>query len=275
MRKLFILSLLAFLFIISSCSKKEIKNFVLVKGGAFINAKSSYYGKEVYVLDFYIGKYEITQKEWVAIMGSNPSEFKGNNLPVENVNWYECVEYCNKRSLKEGLKPYYTIDKNKKDPNNDNDSDIIKWIVTINERANGYRLPTEQEWEYAAVGGQMSKNYTYSGSNNIDKVAWYWCNSGDKNLTSTNWAWNTIQSNHCKTKPVGSKNPNEIGLYDMSGNVREWCWNWKSKDVEVKGRAWKGGAWAGGDYVSEPSFLRYYTPDVPSNDLGFRVCRSE
>jgi formylglycine-generating enzyme len=276
MKKLYIVSLSALLFIATSCSKrKEIKNLVFVKGGAFVNTKSNYYGKGIKTSDFYIGKYEVTQKEWVTIMGNNPSEFLGDNLPVENVNWYDCIEYCNKRSLKEGLKAYYTLNKNKKDPNNDSDEDLLKWTVTINEGANGYRLPTEQEWEYAAGGGQMSKNYTYSGSNNINNVAWYWRNSGDRILTGANWDWNTIQSNHCKKKPIGGKKPNELELYDMSGNVREWCWDWKSENVQVKGRAWKGGAWAGGEYVVEPSFISYYTPDVPSSDLGFRVCREE
>jgi formylglycine-generating enzyme required for sulfatase activity len=121
----------------------EPDNFVLVKGGTFINKESTnYYGKSVTISSFYIGKYELTQKEWIEVMGSNPSKFKGDNLPVEMVTWYECVEYCNKRSIKEGLKPYYNIDKNKKDPDNLNDDDDIKWTVTINAGANGYRLPT-------------------------------------------------------------------------------------------------------------------------------------
>ena len=93
-------------------------SFVLVKGGTFKNTKSNYYGKDVTVSSFYIGRYEVTQKEWTDVMGSNPSQFAGDNLPVERVNWYDAVEYCNQRSIKEGLKPYYNIDKNKKDPNN-------------------------------------------------------------------------------------------------------------------------------------------------------------
>ena len=106
--------------------------FVLVEGGTFKNAKSSYYGNNVTIPDFYIGRYEITQKEWMEVMDSNPSEFKGDSLPVETVSWYDCVEYCNKRSTKEDLEPYYNIDKDKRDPNNDNDVDSIKWTVTIN-----------------------------------------------------------------------------------------------------------------------------------------------
>jgi formylglycine-generating enzyme len=272
MKKQSILFVTAIVVLLSSCSKKVPENFVLVKGGGFINTKSSFYGKSVSISDFYIGKYEVTQKEWVAIMGSNPSEFKGDNLPVEKVNWYDCLEYCNKKSAKEGLKPYYTIDKNKKDPNNDNELDAIKWTVAINEGANGYRLPTEQEWEYAASGGQMSKSYTYSGSNSIDKVGLYWCNSGDKDLKGLNWAWNTIQSNHCKTKPVGSKLPNELGIYNMSGNVREWCWDWHTNKIDRKGRVLKGGGWIGSDYCCEPVFQGNYEPNGKGSDTGFRVC---
>jgi formylglycine-generating enzyme len=276
MRKLFFLFSTIVLLITSSCTKKAkvIDKFIFVEGGDFVNTKSKYYGKAVKMPDFYIGKYEITQKEWTAIMGNNPSKIKGDNLPVESVNWYDCVEYCNKRSVKEGLKPYYIINKKLKDVNNDNELDLLKWTVTINSGANGFRLPIDSEWEYAAGGGQLSKNYTYSGSNNLDKVGWYWENSGDIKLGGT-WMWGNIQRNHCSIKPVGTKAPNELGLYDMSGNVREWCWEWKSKDVEVKGRAWKGGASFGTNYVCEPSYLSFYTADVKSLDLGFRLCRGE
>jgi len=275
MRKLFILFLTALMFTVSSCSQKVPDDLVLVKGGAFVNTKSHYYGKGVTVPDFYIGKYEVTQKEWIEVMGSNPSKFRGDNLPVETVNWYDCVEYCNKRSTKAGLKPYYNIDKDKKDPNNTNAIDDIKWTVTINEDANGYRLPTEAEWEYAASGGQMSKNYTYSGSDNIDDVAWYWKNSGDHYLTGT-WAWATLVSNHNKTKPAGSKRPNELGLYDMAGNVREWCWDWHERNGadDLPGRIWRGGGWIGGDFCCESSFQANYEASGKAPDQGLRVCRN-
>ncbi len=279
MRKLSVFLLIAILIVTSGCwqeTPEKDEGFVLVKGGTFTNTKSNYYGKSVTISDFYIGKYEVTQKEWVEIMGSNPSQFKSDNLPVEMVSWYDVVEYCNKRSIKEGLKPYYNIDKNKTDPNNKSEYDNIKWTVTINSGADGYRLPTEAEWEYAASGGQMSKNYTYSGSNHADEVAWYWRNAGDKYL-SGNWNWSAIENNNNKTKAIGVKKPNELGLYDMSGNVREWCWNWYGDSDSNSGsfRVVKGGGWIGDIRSNEISFRGKFEASGIGPDQGFRVIRGE
>jgi len=272
----------------SDPTAKPPENFVLVKGGPFKNTKSNYYDKGVAVSDFYIGKFLVTQKEWTDVMGGNPSKFRGDNLPVEMVNWYDAIEYCDKRSIREGLEPYYSIDKNKKDPNNRpdpdaGDLDTIKWTVTANPGANGYRLPSEAEWEYAAGGGQMSLSYTYAGSNDIDEVAWYWRNSGDKELHGF-WNWPALQQNHNQTKPVGSKKPNELGLYDMSGNVREWCWDWFG-DLEAKGtdpkgsprgfrRVWRGGGWMGADFCTESAYRGSLAANGAGPDQGFRVCRN-
>lgn len=265
-------------------------SLVLVKGGAFKDTKSNYYGTGVTVSDFYIGKYLVTEKEWTDVMGSNPSQFAGDNLPVENVNWYDAIEYCNRRSIKEGLKPYYNIDKNKKDPNNLKDPefgdlDTIKWSVTINPHANGYRLPTEAEYEYAADGGQLSESSTYSGSNDAEDVAWYWRNSGDMHLSGF-WSWSIVQQNHDKPKAVGLKKSNELGLYDMSGNVREWCWDWYQDSLVKKAanptgpqsgfrRVWRGGGWMGDAPFTEPTFRGSLAANGTGPDQGFRVCRNK
>ena len=256
MRKLLVFLLMAILVVISACSAKKDDGFIPIKGGTFVNTKSNLYGKNVTISDFYMDRYEVTQKEWIEVMDNNPSEFKGDNLPVEMVSWYDCIEYCNKRSIKEGLEPYYNIDKDKKDLNNKNDLDDIKWTVAINAKANGYRLPTEVEWEYAAGGGQKSKNYTYSGSDNADEVAWYYKNSGDEYI-SGDWFWPTIESNENQTKAVGAKKPNELGLYDMSGNVREWCYDWYTEIVDSSigsVRVWRGGCWLSDDTACESSY---------------------
>ena len=288
MRRLFLLAAIVVAAMV--CGGQAPDNFVLVKGGTFKNTRSNYKGRGITVSSFYMGKYDVTQKEWVEVMGSNPSKFIGDNLPVESVNWYDSIEYCNKRSIKEGLKPYYNLDKTKKDPKNKpdpkfGDLDDIKWTVTINPGANGYRLPTEAEWEYAAGGGQMSKSYTYSGSDDIDEVAWYWRNSGDKPLTGA-WRWPILQQNHNQTKPIGGKKPNELGLYDMSGNVREWCWDWYGDFLESNatdpkgspsgfGRVWRGGGWMGDAPFTEPAFRGRLAANGKGPDQGFRVVRGK
>src|SRR5689334_10242291 len=125
MRNLFIF-LLSAIVLVSAYSQTLPDNLVFIKGGTFVNTNSNFYGRCAVISSFYIGKYDVSQKEWLEVMDSNPSQFKGDLLPVERVTWYECVEYCNRRSIKEGLKPYYRIDKTQKDPNNENDNDEIK-----------------------------------------------------------------------------------------------------------------------------------------------------
>jgi len=263
------------MFAVSSCSREKEDSLIFVKGGTFVNTNSSYYEQNITISDFYIGKYEVTQKEWKEVMGDNPSQFKGDKLPVETVNWYDCIEYCNKRSIKEGLEPYYNIDKENLDAENISEYDDIRWTVTINPDANGYRLPTETEWEYAASGGQDSKDYIYSGSNEGDEVAWYWRNAGDNYLTG-DWFWEKIESNNNKTKTIGSKKPNELGLYNMSGNVREWCFDWYEDQNFNKGffRVWKGGGWIGDIVSSEITYKGKFEANGKGADQGLRVCRS-
>lgn len=277
------------LFVSAICFGQVPDHFVLVKGGTFKNTKSGYYGKDVTVSDFYIDKYLVTEKEWTKVMGSNPSKFMGDDLPVEMVSWYDSIEYCNRRSVQEGLQPYYNIDRDRADPDNKpnpkfGDLDRIKWTVTINPGANGYRLPTEAEWEYAASGGQKSASYVYSGGDNVDDVAWYWKNSGDHYLTGY-WYWPTLVDNHDAPKPVGLKKPNELGLYDMSGNVREWCWDWygdlASHVTDPRGshegdsRVWRGGGWMGADFATATAFRGSLAANGKGPDQGFRLARNK
>lgn len=272
-----------------ACSAEVPDTFVLVKGGTFRNTTSNYYGKGVVISDFYIDKYDVTQKEWIEVMGNNPSKFQGDNLPVEMVSWYDSLEYCNRRSIQEGLQPYYSIDKDTKDPHNEpdpkfGDLDDVKWTVTIHPGANGYRLPTEAEWEYAAGGGQLTRSYTYSGSDEVDDVAWYWKNSGDQYLTGA-WYWQVIEQNHGRARPVGGKRPNELGLFDMSGNVREWCWDWygdlKNNVTDPEGsqdgfrRVWKGGGWMGAAFCCASAYRGGLAANGKGPDQGFRVCRNK
>ena len=184
--------------------------------------------------DYYMGKYEVTQALWEAVMDSNPSYFKGDNLPVETVSWNDCQEFISKLNSMTGRK---------------------------------FRLPTEAEWEYAARGGKKSRSYQYSGSSNISDVAWYDGNSGSK------------------THPVGTKQANELGIYDMTGNVWEWCQDWygsysSSSQTNPTGavsgahRVYRGGSW---DFYAgrcRLSYRRYGTPDYRNSILGLRLALS-
>ena len=191
-------------FTVEGVSFKMIK----VKGGTF-QMGSENGGKEeqpihsVTLSDYYIGETEVTQELWQAVMGSNPSRFRGDSLPVNRVSWNDCQEFVNKLNQKTGRR---------------------------------FALPTEAQWEFAARGGNKSRGYEYSGSNNIDDVAWYLDNCSE-------WI-----------HPVGTKMANELGLYDMTGNVWEWCSDWygdysSSSQTDPVGpstgsiRVHRGGGW--------------------------------
>jgi len=152
---------------------------------------------------FYMAKYAVTFEEYdrfcddtIGIRRPRDNWGRGTR-PVAGVDWYDAVKYCNWLSEKEGLTPCY---------------DVKGRLTQCDFSADGYRLPTEAEWEYAARGGQKSQGYIYAGSDNVDDVGWYEGNSGKQ------------------THPVGQKQPNELGLYDMSGNMWEWCWDWYGED---------------------------------------------
>jgi formylglycine-generating enzyme required for sulfatase activity len=219
-------------------------------------------GTNVTLSSFWISNHEVTQKEWYDVMGTtiqsqnNISDYKGlygvgDNYPMYHVNWYEAAQFCNKLSENEGLNRVYNI----------NGTD-----VTLNDGANGYRLPTEAEWEYAARGGQQSLGSEYSGASNVDAVAWYADNSGSS------------------AHPVGGKMANELGLYDMSGNVWEWCWDWygtyPSSTNNPMGassgsnRVLRGGSWYDSASVVCSAHRINPPPSYRGNNVGFRVARS-
>ena len=205
---------------------------------------------------------EVTQELYESVMGENPSEFKGEkNLPVEQVSWVDAVAFCNKLSVKEGLKPCYSYKENSNAAQWDLYNDEMdewsekRWEnfnknFTCDTTANGYRLPTVEEWQYAAKGGQ---NYMYSGSDNLDEVSWYGGNSGDK------------------THPVAQKKSNGYGLYDMSGNVWEWCWD--SRPHYSDERCYCGGYYDRAYYCVVGNKIWNYAAGT-NYGLGFRVVRS-
>ena len=216
-------------------------DMVFVQGGSFNMGSNNYDGKNpihtVSLSDFYIGKTEVTQKQWRAIMGSSPSYFKGcDNCPVERVSW----------------------------------NDIQEFLTKLNQQFPGkhYRLPTEAEWEFAARGGNKSNDYTYSGSNSINDVAWYSSNCG------------------AKTHEVGGLQANELSIYDMTGNVWEWCSDWydenyykNSPSQNPKGansgttRVLRGGSWSYDANYCRVADRDRSSPSGRSSDFGFRVAR--
>ncbi len=249
------------------------------KGGGYDDARPTH---TVTLNSFYIGKYEVTQAEYSKYMQpTNPwtsSDGLGNNNPAYDVSWYAVIKYCNLRSLAEGLTPCYTIDgsTNPADwgevPNKSDHPNSPIWeTITCNFDTNGYRLPTEAEWEYAARGATNDPDYLYSGSNDINTVAWYEGNNPSY-----------------RYQPVGKKVPNGIGAHDMSGNVEEWCWDWYSNSYYSDGpennptgpttgwyRLLRGGYRNDEAKYCTVSCRLSHRPFDSYFMFGFRVCRSK
>lgn len=230
-------------------------DLVLVKSGLFTmgkpGSKSNARLHQVELDAFYISKFEVTQALWNMLMSNNPSKRVGDSLPVENVSWEE----------------------------------VKKFISRLNQLTDKkYRLPTEAEWEYAARGGhKMKEKYRYSGSDSLAYVGYYWKNSGDA-LLEGRWDNEVLKSNDCRIRKVGQLQPNELGIYDMTGNVWEWCSDWYEEEYYVvsplsnpKGpENGTNKVCRGGSYLSKASYCRNgfrfsYPPHSFYNYLGFRL----
>ena len=247
---------------------------VFVQGGKFTMGCTPEQGNDCFdnerpshqvtVGDFYIGKYEVTQAQWKAVMGTTVQQQRdkagaslslrgeGDNYPMYYVSWNEVQEFIRRLNVNTGKQ---------------------------------YRLPTEAEWEYAAKGGTVSNGYKFSGGNTANSVAWYYENAGDMILDEKILNADHSNSNNNKTHPVGTKSSNELGIYDMSGNVWEWCSDWfgnyssRSQNDPLgpsKGafRVYRGGSWYSDAVHVRTSYRNNGTPGSRFNFLGFRLACS-
>jgi len=209
-------------------------------------------------------------------MGENPSYFSGDEHPVEQVSWYDAVRFCNELSEMCGLERCYDED---------------TWECDFD--GNGFRLPTEAEWEYACRAGTETRFYGGNDYNDdgftstaLDHTAWYYANSGDESLHGHKWDRDEIEANNCRTHPVGRKEPNAWGLYDLHGNVWEWCNDWfdwsyynVSPSSDPAGppsgseRVERGGGYAGDAWGCRSAIRLENRPSITIRYLGFRVVR--
>jgi formylglycine-generating enzyme required for sulfatase activity len=238
--------------------------FKLLPGGTFTMGDGNEAHKVTLTQAFELGVYEVTQEQYEKVMGTNRSRYKGLQNPVEMVSWNAAVEFCRKLSeLPAEKKAGYV-----------------------------YRLPTEAEWEYACRAGTKT-TYSFGDSDSeLGDYAWFGDNSGDQQIDALN-IWNTdednyfdrLSENNCRTHPVGGKKPNPWGLYDMHGNVYEWCQDWyggypSGSVTDPTGaasgsyRVLRGGSWSPISDYCRSAFRYWYSPDLRYYGLGFRVLRS-
>ena len=260
-------SLISYGVIDEGAAEAEIVEMILLPAGEFImgsfpgDVKTSSREKPRHKVeitrDFYVGKYPVTQKLWKAVMGSNPSVWserfgiEGEDRPVDSVTWFDCIEFCNTLSKMKGKEPVYTIKGEE---------------VSCAWSANGYRLLSEAEWEYAA---KANCSTVYAGSSSVDDVAW--CK------------YNLRSRKERISQPVGQKKPNAFGLYDMSGNVCEWVWDWygsyEDNGTERDpygpstgyGRVYRGGSHNTFEAYIRVSYRNERRPTASPSDFGFRL----
>jgi formylglycine-generating enzyme required for sulfatase activity len=243
---------------------KVFPKMIRINGGTFFMGsnegafRANERAHQVTVKPFLISESEVTQELYTAVMNQNPSYFKGTDLPVENISWFEAVLFCNTLSELNGLAPAYTIE-----------GELVTW----NRDSKGFRLPTEAEWEYAARGGQggagteILEKAGYSGGTVVGDIGWF---SGNASRRS---------------QPVKNKLPNELDIYDMSGNVWEWCWDWYDDypsdpvydpigSPSGKNRVFRGGAWVTPVNQLRVTFRVGNPPATKAYSVGFRIAQN-